>query len=180
MLDISFDEKKLNSLYKKLNMMANKLVANTEASLEVIMKNTQKEALNNKIGSKDENKIPYTVEKEAQDVIGKLRTNMPLNNGIYASYAPMIEFGTGKLGELAKLGKTKTFVESGYSYWYLPVEKAPRDFGASRKIMINDKEFYIMYSQSPHPFMRPAGFYLRNNASKLMSNSLREKLRKDL
>lgn len=177
MIDISFNQKSLDSLCNKLTKIATQMITNTETSMNDVMEKAQEKALDNKIGSKDASKIPFEITKEKNEVIGKLKTNMPLSGGTYKFYAPMIEYGTGRLGELEKLGKTKTFVKSGYSYWFLPVEKAPRDFGASRIIVIDGKQFYIMYTQPAHPFMRPTAFYLRDNAKVIISEELKRKVK---
>lgn len=176
MIEISVSKKSLDNICNKLTKIATQMVINTEKSMESVMKKAQEEALSYKVGSRDTNKIPYEISKDNSSVTGVLKTNMPLNDGIYKSYAPMIEYGTGKLGELAKLGKTKMFIQSGYTRWLLPVEKSPRDFGSQRIVLIDDKQYYMMYSQPAQPFMRPTAFYLRDNARIIMSEELKRKV----
>lgn len=168
-IDTSYFEQKMNRLCNNLS----KYVYN---SMVATMEEAQTKALSNKIGSKDKDKIPFEVENTGTKIVGTLRTNMPLN-GEYKSYAPMIEYGTGRLGELEKLGTTDTFKKSGYSYWYLPVEKAPRDFGANRIVKLYGKQYYIMYTQPPRPFMRPTAFYLKDNAKTIIANELKNEMR---
>lgn len=66
----------------------------------------------------------------------------------------MIENGTGIYALEPHIGKTKTFIKSGYQYWYVPVEKAKRPIG--RTIVIDGNEFYVVHAQPPKPHFRPA------------------------
>lgn len=165
--------KGLNSLEKKLNKMADNLVKNTMEAMTKVMEDGQKTALQNKRGSKDEAMIPYEVKSENKGVVGKLHTDKSK-----FSHALFLEYGTGTEAEMAHIGTTKTFIKSGYQWWLLPIEKAPRDFGTP--IMINGKEFFVMHPQSPQPFMRPTAFYLRDNAKLVLAKELKERIKKDL
>ena len=165
--------KGLNSLEKKLNRIANNLEKNTIAAMEKAAKDGQKVAFENKIGSKDEKMIPYEVNSDKKYVTARLHTDKKS-----FSHALFLEYGTGTEAEMEHIGTTKTFLKSGYQYWYLPVEKAPRDFGTP--IMINGKEFFIMFPQSPKPFMRPTAFYLRDNAKVILAKELKERIDKDV
>ena len=66
----------------------------------------------------------------------------------------MLENGTGIYALEEHIGKTKTFIQSGYRYWYLPVEKAPKELGAP--ITIYDKQYYVMHGQPAKPHFIPA------------------------
>lgn len=66
----------------------------------------------------------------------------------------MLENGTGIYALEEHIGKTKTFIESGYRYWYLPVEKAKKALGKS--ITLYGKEYYVMYAQPAKPHFTPA------------------------
>lgn len=66
----------------------------------------------------------------------------------------MLENGTGIYALEPHIGKTKTFINSGYRYWYLPVEKAKKALG--RKITLYGKEYYVMHAQPAKPHFTPA------------------------
>lgn len=66
----------------------------------------------------------------------------------------MLENGTGIYALEEHIGKTKTFIQSGYRYWYLPVEKAPKELGTP--ITIYDKQYYVMHGQPAKPHFIPA------------------------
>lgn len=80
----------------------------------------------------------------------------------------MIEYGTGIYALQPHIGHTKTFIDSGYQYWYVPVKSVNRVIG--KKIIINGNEFYIAYAQPAKPHFHPA--LLMNK------NSYKEKIRK--
>lgn len=66
----------------------------------------------------------------------------------------MLENGTGIYALEEHIGKTKTFIQSGYRYWYLPVEKAPKELGTP--ITIYGKQYYVMHGQPAKPHFIPA------------------------
>lgn len=66
----------------------------------------------------------------------------------------MIENGTGIYALEPHIGKSKTFIESGFQYWYVPVDKVKRPIG--KTIIIDGNEFYIAYAQPPKPHFKPA------------------------
>ncbi|MBE6156978.1 MAG: hypothetical protein E7161_04480 [Firmicutes bacterium] len=66
----------------------------------------------------------------------------------------MIEHGTGIYALEPHIGKTPTFIASGYRYWFVPSTSV--DHAIGRKIIIDGKEFYIAYAQKPKPHFVPA------------------------
>lgn len=87
----------------------------------------------------------------------------------------MLENGTGIYALEEHIGKTKTFIESGYRYWYLPVEKAKKALGKS--ITLYGKEYYVMHAQPAKPHFTPAYNsnvrLRRENISKAMKESMK-------
>lgn len=150
---ISVKWKNENKLYKKLEYIVGNLEKNSELSIKQSMQMLQELAFKYKAGKKDISMISF----EIKGLKGRLYTDKKT-----FAYAMFLEFGTGTFAELPHIGKTKTFLESGFEYWFLPVEKAERDFGKDRIITIKGKQFYIMYAQQPKPFMRPAAFQGRD------------------
>lgn len=87
----------------------------------------------------------------------------------------MLENGTGIYALEEHIGKTKTFIESGYRYWYLPVEKAKKALGKS--ITLYGKEYYVMHAQPAKPHFTPAYNsnvrLRRENISKAIKESMK-------
>lgn len=142
-------------------------------AMEKLMQYAKEVALRNKRGDKDSNLILFEIFVENKEVKGRLYTNF--------DYAVFLEYGTGIKAEMPHIGHTKTFMESGYRYWFLPKEVADskgKEFSPQRLININGKQFYMMFATQPHPFMRPTAFDLENNATKIFADALREEIRK--
>lgn len=163
-------KQRTNNIDKTMDKISNAL----PAAIESAMKKGQEEALNNKRGSKDINLIPYEVNSGKDEAIGKLYTNF--------DYAPFLEYGTGVKsdGTLPHIGKTKTFLESGMRYWYMPKELADakgKEFNPQRIIEIDGKEFYLMFATQPYPFMRPTAFMLEDKARNIVAEEIRKRLK---
>lgn len=91
----------------------------------------------------------------------------------------MLENGTGIYALEEHIGKTKTFVESGYRYWYLPAEKvktAIEKYGY-KKVNLYGKDYYIMHGQPAKPHFTPAYNsnvrLRRENISKAIKESMK-------
>lgn len=87
----------------------------------------------------------------------------------------MLENGTGVYALEEHIGKTKTFIESGYTYWYLPAEKAKK--ALSKPITLYGKEYYVMHAQPAKPHFTPAYNsnvrLRRENISKAIKESMK-------
>ena len=142
-------------------------------AMEELMQYAKKVALDKKRGSKDEDLILFEIAVEGKKVKGRLYTNF--------DYAMFLEYGTGTKAQMPHIGTTKTFLESGYRYWFLPKEVADsrgREFTNKEVIDIGGKEFYMMFPQEAEPFMHPTAFDLENNATRILAQALVKELRK--
>ena len=62
-------------------------------------------------------------------------------------------FGTGQYAEQEHIGKTKHFIESGYTEWYIPVDKVGRTLNYPI-ITISEKQFYVAVRSKSKSFYR--------------------------
>ena len=170
MLNVSWNTKKLDSFYNKMDKIDANIKIVTKSGLEKGLTEIQKMALDYKRGTKQGILIEVTDDKNK--LVGRVYTDKQL-----LPHALFLEFGTGTFAELPHIGTTKTFIKSGFRYWYLPVEKAQRDFGDNRRITINGQDYFIMFAQQSSPFMRPAGFQARDIAINEVKNSINEFLK---
>jgi len=132
------------------------------------MENVQEKALKNKRGNQDKRLIPIEfVDFDSKQVKGRVYTDKDL-----FSYAPFLEFGTGTKAELEHIGKTATFISSGYRYWLLPVDKVDKQFSPERIINIKGELFYLMFATKPYPFMRPASFSSRQESADCINEEI--------
>ena len=173
MITMNWNEKNINSFEKKMNKLVVSVVKNTTIGLEEALKNIQATALKLKKGKSTEDLIPYVIIKDDNKlIVGRVYTDRTV-----FSYASFLEYGTGIYAEREHIGTTKTFIQSGYSYWFLPVDKADRDFGSDRIIVIKGEKFYIMYPQQPQPFMRPTAFQTRSETVDIIKTKLKQGIR---
>lgn len=159
---------------KTKNNVVNRINQALPKAMEKVMESGQEEALKNKRGSKDKGIIPYEIKTQKDIVIGRLYTDF--------EHAPFLEYGTGDKadGTLPHIGHTSTFKASGMKYWYLPKELADvkgKEFTPQRIIVIDGKQFYLMFATKPYPFMRPTAFFLEDKAIKILAEQIEKQLR---
>lgn len=87
------------------------------------------------------------------------------------SYLWFEYFGTGEFAEEGHIGKTKHFVESGYTEWYIPKNKVSRSLSYPIKV-INGKEFYVAVGSKANHFLGDAEFESRNENIEIVKNKL--------
>ena len=168
MFKVEWNKNNLDNFYKKMEKLIKGFPERAKLGVEDALKNTQEKALDNKRGSKDESMIPIEfVDFDKNKITGRVYTDKDL-----FSYAPFLEFGTGTKAELEHIGTTKTFIASGYRYWFLPVDKVDKRFSPERIINIGGELFYIMFATKPYPFMRPASFSSRQENADLVNERI--------
>lgn len=170
MLTVEWNKGDLNNFYSKIDKICSNLQKHAKTGIEKATKETQQTALSKKVGNKDESMILTEINDE-RIIEGRVYTNF--------HYAPFLEYGTGIEAELPHIGTTKTFIKSGFTYWFLPVEKCDRDL-PNQIITIGDKEFYLMFSQQPKPFMRPTAFERRNPNIETIKESIIKGIEEDI
>lgn len=97
-----------------------------------------------------------------------------MSNGI--SYLFFEYFGTGRYAEMEHVGKTRHFIESGYTEWFIPVEIAPKPLHYPI-ITINGTDFYIAHGVKPNHFLQDAEFNTREDNKEIVKNKLEEMLK---
>lgn len=102
------------------------------------------------------------IDVSSNEVKGRVYANPNdfMSNG--QSYLWFEYFGTGEFAEEEHIGKSKHFIESGYTEWYIPVNKIDRILNYPIK-MINGKQFYIAHGTKANRFLDEAEFKTRND-----------------
>lgn len=95
-------------------------------------------------------------KQEGNTITTQIYTDLKSEDGY--CIGRMIENGTGIYALEPHIGHTKTFIQSGYQYWFVPAKSVKEAIG--KKITIGDSEFYIAKAQPSRPHFRPA---LNNN-----------------
>lgn len=82
----------------------------------------------------------------------------------------------GKYAEQEHIGTTKHFIESGYTEWFIPVNKVEKSLNFPI-IEIQGMQFYIAHGQASNHFLSDAEFKTRDNNIKTIEKQLYEMLK---
>lgn len=98
-----------------------------------------------------------------------------MSNG--QSYLWFEYFGTGQYAEQSHIGTTTHFIESGYTEWFIPVNKVARALHYP-KIVLNNTEFYVAKGAKANHFMSDAEFKSREENTEIAKSKLEDMLRR--
>ncbi len=183
MLEVSWNEKSLNSFYKKMDNLVKHLKEHTTKGVEKASEETRKYALSKKKGNKDDDLILKEINSHSKEIISRVYTHF--------SWAPFLEYGTGRYAEAPHIGKSKTFIESGFRFWYAPATVVNKSYTLN-DFMIVDGVFYPMitqirgktyvmcFEQKSRPFMRPTAFYMRGKNVETIKKEIKKGIISDI
>ena len=97
-----------------------------------------------------------------------------MSNG--QSYLWFEYFGTGQYAEQDHVGKTKHFIESGFTEWFIPVSKVDRALNYPI-VTINDVQFYISHGVRPNHFLTDAEFETREDNKEILIKTINDMLK---
>lgn len=159
--------------YKKMENLSDTIIKGTTMGIEEILNQTKALALRLKKGA-DNGILVELIETSTKLIKGRVYTDKHT-----FSDAMFVEFGTGEHAELDHIGTTKTFLESGYEYWLLPVHKVEKKLHYPI-IQIAGNQFYVARGVKSRPFMRPAAFEMKEKSGKILYNSISEMIKETL
>lgn len=160
--------KGLDNLEKKVNEIITKLPKKIEESLEEILKNIQGYAIKLEKGHNEEGILVEMIETSTMEVKGRVYTSkeeMP--------YAMFEHWGTGDYRELQAVGKTKRFLETGGSQWFIPVAKVEKRLNYPI-LEIQGNQFYIAHGVKANHFMTDAEFKSRQENKEMVKEKLKQ------
>lgn len=97
------------------------------------------------------------------------------NNGQY--YSLILEYGSGLYTEKGHIGKTPTFIATGYMYWYVPEEEAPELFEYPyERIESENGVFYKVYGQTPKHIYEDSAKLIERNVARWVREYIKEEL----
>lgn len=161
----------LNKLEKKLDKIAKELPKKIEESTEDILKNIQGCAIRLERGHNEKGILVEMIEMSSMKVKGRVYTSketMP--------HAMFEHWGTGQFAEMEHIGTTQHFLATGYTEWYIPVNKVERTLNYPIKI-INNQQFYIAHGAKANHFMIDAEFKTRENNKEIVQKQINEMLK---
>ena len=95
------------------------------------------------------------IDTKNNEVKGRVYTDK-----VKMPYALFEHFGTGEHAEMSHVGITKHFIQTGYTEWFIPVNKVPRALPYPI-ININGMDYYIAHGVKANHFMTDAEFQSR-------------------
>ena len=170
-------EVKVKYNYKRINDIIKNLPRFATECVEDVLKNIQGYAIRLEKGHKEEGIIVEMVDTSTMKTKGRVYADpskFMTENG--QSYLWFEYFGTGEFAEQGHIGKTKHFIETGYTEWYIPVNKVGRNLSYPI-VTINGKQFYVAVGSKANHFLGDAEFESRNENIEIAKNKLEDMLK---
>lgn len=145
---------KIKHNFKNINAIIQKLPQTSKIITEDILKNIQGYAVKLEKSHKEDGIIVEMIDMSTKEVKGKVYADpskFMTENG--QSYLWFEYFGTGQWAEQEHIGKTKHFIESGYTEWYIPISKVGRTLNYPI-VTISGKQFYVAVRSKSKSFFR--------------------------
>lgn len=151
---ISKLEKKIPKILKDITLLVSNNIRNKAIRLER--------------GNNSNGILVELVNVEDNQVISRVYTsteNMP--------WAMFEHFGTGDFREMEAIGRTKHFLETGGSEWFIPVKKVEKVLNYPI-ITINGIDFYVAHGVKANHFMTDAEFLTREENKNIVRNKINQ------
>ena len=145
---------KVKHNFKNINTIIQKLPQTVKIATEDVLKNIRGYAIKLEKGHKEEGIIVEMVDMSTKVVKGRVYADpakFMTENG--QSYLWLEYFGTGQYAEKEHIGKTKHFLETGYTEWYIPINKVGRTLNYPI-VTISGKQFYVAVRSKSKSFFR--------------------------
>ena len=145
---------KIKHNFKNINAIIQKLPQTAKIITEDILKNIQGYAVKLEKSHKEDGIIVEMIDMSTKEVKGMVYADpskFMTENG--QSYLWFEYFGTGQWAEQEHIGKTKHFIESGYTEWYIPINKVGRTLNYPI-VTISGKQFYVAVRSKSKSFFR--------------------------
>ena len=168
---------KVKHNFKNINAITQKLPQIAKEITKDVLKNIRGYAIRLEKGHNEEGILVEMVDMSTKEVKGRVYADpskFMTENG--QSYLWFEYFGTGQYAEQEHIGKTKHFIESGYTEWYIPVNKVGRSLSYPI-VTINKQQFYVAVGSKANHFIGDAEFESRNENTEIAKKILDEMLK---
>lgn len=92
-------------------------------------------------------------------------------------YSLILEYGSGLYAEKPHIGKTPTFLASGYMYWYVPEDEAPDLFAYPyERIETEEGVLYKVYGQTPKHIYEDSAKVIERNVARWVREYIKKEL----
>ena len=164
-MEISF---KAKYGFKRIDELIKRLRG--DIGIEEVLKNIRGYAVKLEKGHNEEGILVEMINSQGE-VKGRVYAdpNQFMSNGV--SYLFFEYFGTGAKAELPHIGKSKHFIESGYTEWFIPVSAVEKQLNYP-VVTIQGFDFYVAHGVNPNHFLEDAVFWSRNENKEIVKNKL--------
>ncbi len=164
---------KVKHNFKRFKQIEKKLPQAIADGIEDMLKNIRAEAIRLERGHNSEGIIVDKVDLSTGKIKGRVYADPSkfMSNG--QSYLWFEYFGTGEYAEQNHIGKTKHFLETGYTEWYIPVNKVDRTLNYPIVQFGNDK-FYVARGAKANHFLTDAEFKTRQENREIVAKKINE------
>lgn len=147
-----------------------------EQSVEEVLKNIRTQAIKLEKGHNEEGILCELIDTSNMEVKGRIYATPDkfMANGV--SYLLFEYFGTGSYAEMEHIGKSKHFIESGFTEWFIPVNKVEKALPYPT-VKINGYDFYIAHGTKANHFLGDAEFETRNENKETVKKKIKEMLK---
>ena len=161
-----YNLKRIDELIKKLK---------GDIGIEDVLKNMRGYAIKLERGHNEEGILVEIVNAQGESK-GRLYADPSqfMSNGV--SYLFFEYYGTGEKAELPHVGKTKHFIESGYTQWFIPVNKVEKPLKYPI-VTIQGYDFYVAHGVAGNHFLEDAEFWSRKENKEIVVNKIEEIIR---
>lgn len=170
-IKLNCEIKGLDKLEKKINKIVKNLPKVAEEGIEEVLKNIQGYAIRLEKGHNEKGILIEMIETSTRQVKGRVYTDKEK-----FSHAMFEHFGTGDYRELPAIGKTKRFLDTGGSQWFIPVAKVEKALHYPI-IEIQGSQFYIARGVKSNHFMTDAEFKTRDENAETIKKQIEQMLK---
>lgn len=145
---------KVKHNFKNIDAIIQRLPQTAKIITEDVLKNIRGYAIKLEKAHNENGILVEMIDMSTKEVKGKVYADpskFMTENG--QSYLWFEYFGTGQFAEQEHIGKTKHFIETGYTEWYIPVNKVGRTLNYPI-VTINGKQFYVAVRSKGKSFFR--------------------------
>lgn len=162
---------KVKHNYKNIEKIQKNIVKTATESLQDVLKNIRGYAIRLERGHNSNGILFELVNASTGEIKGRVYTDKTV-----MPYALFEHFGTGEYAEMHHIGKSKHFLETGYTEWYIPIEKAPRTLNYPIVEFYNNK-FYVARGAKANHFMTDAEFKSRQQNKEIVMKKFNEMIK---
>lgn len=162
---------KVKHNFKNINAITQRLPQIAKEITEDVLKNIRGYAIRLEKGHNEGGILVEMVDMSTKEVKGRVYADPSkfMSNGV--SYLFFEYFGTGANAEMEHVGKSQHFIESGFTEWFIPVNKVDRALPYP-VINIKGMDFYIAHGTKANHFMGDASFKSRDENAEIVKKKL--------